>query len=98
MRQTTQARTYANTVQLYPCRTSSIIGTTTALYSSICVDSGPNTLSNEKSLVLSELSLRTWSWRFFVKHSTTDGDAAFFSAEFLGLQSTIPEEKQTHSE
>ena len=37
--------THANTVQLYPVRTSSISGAAIALYTCICFDSGPNTLS-----------------------------------------------------
>ena len=43
--------THAKTVQLYPCKTSSMIGHTTSLYTLICVESGPNTLSNVNVLV-----------------------------------------------
>ena len=71
-------------MQLYPVNTSSMSGAAIALYTCICFDSGPNTLSKVNVLEL-DFSITTCISPFFVLHSMTENDPAFFSEAFLGL-------------
>lgn len=82
-------QTHANTVQLYPCNTSPMIGLTTSLYKSIWLEFGLKTLSKVNVFVLdlSPVSFTlTWTSPFFGLLSTTLSEPAFFSAQLRGLQ------------
>ncbi len=76
--------THANTVQLYPWRTSEMIGLTTSLYTSICVEDWSKTLSNVNVLetVFSPLTMTSPALEL---HVTTLLELAFFSRELRGL-------------
>ena len=80
-------QTYANTVQLYPIRTSSIRGSATPRYTSIWRDSVPYTLSKVKVLVVvfSPTSCLTATSPFLVLHSTALSEPLRFSATLRGL-------------
>ena len=59
-------------------------GAAIALYTCICFDSGPNTLSKVNVLEF-DFSIVTCTSPFLVLHSMTEDDPAFFSEAFLGL-------------